>query len=99
MGFDSLQGKYNFSTPQRLSQPHIQCLTEALSPGIKRPECEADHSPPSSVEVKNGGALLILPLMFSCYGVYINIRTTLLFYFLFAKIEILKYKNLPGRIK
>jgi hypothetical protein len=26
--------------------------TRALSLGVKRPECEADHSPPSSAEVK-----------------------------------------------
>jgi hypothetical protein len=27
-----------------------------VSPGIKWPLCEADHSPPSSSKVKNGGA-------------------------------------------
>jgi hypothetical protein len=30
-------------------------------PGVKRPGREADHSPPSSAEVKNGGALPPLP--------------------------------------
>jgi hypothetical protein len=27
-------------------------------PGVKRPGREADHSPPSSAEIKNGGAIL-----------------------------------------
>jgi hypothetical protein len=27
--------------------------TEALSPGIKWPECDNDHSPPSNAKVKN----------------------------------------------
>jgi hypothetical protein len=31
--------------------------TGALLPGIKRPGLEADHSPPSTAEVKNGGAI------------------------------------------
>jgi hypothetical protein len=31
-------------------------IPESLSLGIKRPEREGDHSPPSSAEVKNGGA-------------------------------------------
>jgi hypothetical protein len=35
------------------TQPPIQCITGALSPGVKRPEREADHSPPTGAEVKN----------------------------------------------
>jgi hypothetical protein len=34
------------------TQPHLQRVPGALSPGIKRPEREADHSPPTSAEVK-----------------------------------------------
>jgi hypothetical protein len=34
--------------------------TAASFPGLERPECEAEHSP-SSVEVKNGGAIPPLP--------------------------------------
>jgi hypothetical protein len=37
--------------------------TGALSPGVKRPGREADHSPPSSADVKNGGAIPLLPHM------------------------------------
>jgi hypothetical protein len=29
--------------------------------GGKAPVCEADHSPPSIAEVKNGGAIILLP--------------------------------------
>jgi hypothetical protein len=29
--------------------------------GVKRQRCEADQSPPSNAEVKNGGAILPLP--------------------------------------
>jgi hypothetical protein len=35
--------------------------TGELSPGVKRPRREADHSPPSNVEVKNSGAIPQLP--------------------------------------
>jgi hypothetical protein len=31
--------------------------TRGSSPGVQRPEREADHSLPSSTEVKNGGAI------------------------------------------
>jgi len=34
------------------TQPPIQWLPRALSPGVKRPGIEADHSPPSSAEAK-----------------------------------------------
>jgi hypothetical protein len=34
------------------TQPPIQWVPEALSPGVKRPGREADHSPPASAEFK-----------------------------------------------
>jgi hypothetical protein len=34
------------------TQPPIQWVTGTLSLGVKRPGREADHSPPSSAEVK-----------------------------------------------
>jgi hypothetical protein len=50
-----------FSTAFRptlgLTQPPTQWVPRALSPGKKRPGREADHSPPSSIEVKIGGAI------------------------------------------
>jgi hypothetical protein len=63
-GFDSRQGQQIvlFSTASSPSlgptQPPIQWV-----PGGKRPVREADHSPQSSAEVKNGGALPPFPHM------------------------------------
>jgi hypothetical protein len=50
-------GIFLFTTASRLAlgsaQPPIQWVPGALSLGVKLPEREADHSPPSSAEVKN----------------------------------------------
>jgi hypothetical protein len=35
--------------------------TGGFFPGVKRPGCEADHSPPSSAEIKNGECIPPLP--------------------------------------
>jgi hypothetical protein len=43
------------------TQPHFQWVPGAVSPAVKRQNCEADHSPPSTEEVKNGGATPPLP--------------------------------------
>jgi hypothetical protein len=42
-------------------QPPIQWVPGPLSRGIKRPGREADHSPPSSAEIKIRGAILVPP--------------------------------------
>jgi hypothetical protein len=61
---DSRQGQdiFFFSAASRLAlgptQPPIQWV-----PVVKGPGREANHSPPSSVEVKNGGAIPPLPHM------------------------------------
>jgi hypothetical protein len=39
------------------TQPPIQWVLGALSPGLKSLAREADYSPPSNAEVKNGGAI------------------------------------------
>jgi hypothetical protein len=39
------------------TQPLSQWVLGSLSQGVELPGCEADHSPPSSAEVKNGGAI------------------------------------------
>jgi hypothetical protein len=58
LGFDSKRGLgiFLFTTASRTAlgsnQPPIQWVPGALSLGIKRPGREADHSPPSSAEVK-----------------------------------------------
>jgi hypothetical protein len=55
---------YTFHSVQTASGGHIgsyQMGMEALSPGVKRSGSEADNSPPSSAEVKNGRAIPPLP--------------------------------------
>jgi hypothetical protein len=58
-GFESWQGLaiFLFTTASRPAlgptQPPIQWVSGILSLGVKRPGREADHSPPSSAEVKN----------------------------------------------
>jgi hypothetical protein len=44
------------------TQSPIQWVPGAVSPQVKGPGSEADHAPPSSAEVKNGGATPPLPL-------------------------------------
>jgi hypothetical protein len=57
-GFDSRQGLgiFHFTTASRTAlgptKPPIQWVRGALSVAVKRPGREADHSPPSSAEVK-----------------------------------------------
>jgi hypothetical protein len=56
-----------FSSPQHADRlwgppsPPIKWVPGALSPGVKQQGHEADHSPPSNAEVKNGGAIPPLP--------------------------------------
>jgi hypothetical protein len=45
------------------TQPHIQLVSELVSPGVERQRREADHSPPSSAEVKNGGSVPPLSIL------------------------------------
>jgi hypothetical protein len=47
------------------TQPPIQCVPEAPFPGLKRQGREADHSPLTIAEVKNGGATPPLSHTFS----------------------------------
>jgi hypothetical protein len=66
-GFNSRQGLgiFFFSTASRPAlepiQPPIQWVLGALSPEVKRPGREADHSSPSSTEVKECVALHLRP--------------------------------------
>jgi hypothetical protein len=39
----------------------IQWVPDTVSPGVKRTGREADHSPPSSVDVKDSAAMSPLP--------------------------------------
>jgi hypothetical protein len=66
-GFDSQQGQqiFLYSAVSRLAlgptEP-IQLLPGALSPGVKQPGHVDEHSPPSSAEVENVGAIPPLPI-------------------------------------
>jgi hypothetical protein len=66
--FQSQQGVGNFSLHHRVQTgsadhplPLIQYVPGALSVGIKRPGREADHSPPSSADVKNAWSYTSTP--------------------------------------
>jgi hypothetical protein len=62
-------------------QPPIQRLPEAVFPGVKRPGREADHSPPSSAEVKNAWSYTsTLPFVFMAWYLVKN-RDNFAFYF------------------
>jgi hypothetical protein len=45
----------------RPAKPPIQFVPGALSPWVKRQGREADHSPPSSTKIKNGGVIHSVP--------------------------------------
>jgi hypothetical protein len=51
-----------------VSQRHIHCVPLSLSPEVKRPGREADHSHPSSAEVKSSGVISPLPYTSSWRG-------------------------------
>jgi hypothetical protein len=63
-----------FSTVSRPAlgpiQPPIQWVLGALSLGVKRKGREADHLPPSSAEVNNGGDIHPLPIR--PHGIMLN---------------------------
>jgi hypothetical protein len=69
-GFDSRQCKilYLLHSAQIDTGAHpapYPMGTEGPFPGVERSGCEGDHLSPSTVEVKNGGAILPLPHTFS----------------------------------
>jgi hypothetical protein len=60
-----MMGFFLFATASRLAlqptRPPIHCVPETLIPGLKRPGREADHTPPSSAEVKNAWSYTSAP--------------------------------------
>jgi hypothetical protein len=74
LGFNSRRGLgiFLFTTASRTAlgptQPPIQWVPGALSLGLKRQGREADHSPPSSAEVKEAWSYTSTPLI-RLYGV------------------------------
>jgi hypothetical protein len=77
LGFDSWQGMgiFLFTTVSRPAlgptQPPIQWVPGVLSLGVKRLGREADHSPPSSTEVKNAWSYTSTPQI-RLYGVVLS---------------------------
>jgi hypothetical protein len=68
-GFDCRRGKiFLFSIASRMAlrptKPPIRRVPGEISPGIKWPGREADHSPPSTANVKNDGVIPPLPHVF-----------------------------------
>jgi hypothetical protein len=63
--FPAGAGIFLFTTASRMAlgstQPPIQWVPGALSLEVKRPGHEADHSPPSSAEVKNAWSYISTP--------------------------------------
>jgi hypothetical protein len=60
--FDSRQGKiflHSITSKRLWGRPNLVSNGHhgLLSPGLKRPGCEADHSSPSSAEVEKGAAV------------------------------------------
>jgi hypothetical protein len=72
-GFDSRQGRdisllYSVQTGSEAHPASYPMGTGTNFKGVKRPERKADHSHPSSAEVKNGGAIPSLPHMSSWHS-------------------------------
>jgi hypothetical protein len=70
------------------TQPPIQSVPGALSSSVTGQGREADHLPPSSAEVKNGGAILYSPIRHGMVLNYLSTRTTLAFLLLFSSSTI-----------
>jgi hypothetical protein len=78
------------------TQPPIQWVPGALSLGIKRPGCEADHSPPSSAEVKECVELYFhSPDTPSWCGAQLKKEHRDNFYFLLLSALILSHASVP----
>jgi hypothetical protein len=79
-----------FSTSSRpalgSTQPPVQWVPGAFSPGVKRPGREAEHSPPTSAEVKKMWIYTSTPHTVSWRSVsLVKHRDNFTFYFLLAK--------------
>jgi hypothetical protein len=93
-GFRSRQelGIFHLITASRPAlgppQPPIQWVPGPLSLGVKRPEREANHSPPSSAEIKLRGAIPPLPNTPSCRDAQLNHRDNFTLPYVIASIQI-----------
>jgi len=60
-----------------ITEPSVQWVLEALSSGIKQPAHKADHSPPSSTEIKNAWSCTSRPLRL--HGVHTGVAFSMFF--------------------
>jgi hypothetical protein len=76
LGFNFQQGQeiflysIEFTLALRPFQPPKHQVLQALSAWVTQPGCEAEHSTPSSGEVKYGGAVRPLLYLFSWHSTY-----------------------------
>jgi hypothetical protein len=54
--------------------PDVQWVLEDVFWAVKQKRHEADHSPPSSPKVKNGGAIPLFPHMFSWHYLHYSLK-------------------------
>jgi len=99
-GFNSQQS-WEFFSPLRSDQPSIQLVPGgAPSLGVKRPVRKADHSPPSSAEVKNTRSYTsstAYSLMVWCLVKHRDFTFTLTFYLHhFWQCENVAWLGIPG---
>jgi hypothetical protein len=71
----------SFGPALESTQHPIQWVPDALFPGVNRPEREADHSPPTSAEVKKTWYIHPLPYTPSWLSAYlVKYRNNFTFY-------------------
>jgi len=58
----------------RLTQSPMLWIPKALTPGVKRPGHECNHSPPSGVEVENGWGYCLIKQEIRLHGVLLKYR-------------------------
>jgi len=58
---------YKIGSGSELTQPLILSIEEALSSGVKRPECEVNHSPPCSAALNDWGYAFTTPHAFMAW--------------------------------
>jgi hypothetical protein len=84
-------GNWNFSLLHRVqtgtggggTQTSIQWVTGTLSQWVKKPGPEADHSPPSSADVKNSWRYTSTPIHLHYYYFLIKYSSFIFFFFFF----------------
>jgi hypothetical protein len=68
-------------SPVRLTQPSVQWIPTAPSPGVRRPRREADYSSPCSADVRNDLTSCTSVPLYTCTGhTHTNLSLTLPYY-------------------